>query len=116
MSTKVFESFIEAEQQARRLTRRYVVVECRDDLDADTPGIEATFRVCPEHQVHTVANAREIVFTAEVPHPTEQKYRLALANALWSANRAISDTSHLPCTAARELLDEIRHTLEDGLA
>lgn len=116
MTGRVFESYLEAEQQACRLTRRYVVVECREDADADTPGVEATFRVCPETQVHTVPNAREIVFTTEVPHPTEQKYRLALANALWSANKAIAATAHLPCTAAREQLDEIRRTLEVGLA
>lgn len=114
MTAKVFESFFEAEAKARRLTRRYVVVECRDEQDP--PGVEATFRVCPETQVHTVPNAREIVFTADVPHVTEQSYRLALASALWCANRALSDSAKLPCTSAREHLDEIRRTLEVALS
>lgn len=111
---RVYEAFFDAERKARRLTRRYVVVECRPD-DEDPPGVEATFVVCPENQVHSVPNHREVVFIAEIEHPSEGRYRAALVDALCRVNEALGHVDADQDPALGELLGEIRVGLEQGL-
>lgn len=115
MSLRKFDEFFKAEQEARRLTRRYVVVECRDEADADTPGVEATFVVIREDQVHTVPNRREVVFVAEIAQPAAHRYRLAIDNALLRL-RAAAGTGPTTGPALRETLESIHDSLSADLA
>ena len=103
-----FESYLEAEAEARRRTVAYVVVEVRDEHDA--PGVEALFAVCSADEVNQVPRGREIVFTAEIPCSSLGLARSAMQDSLRWAERAVQRQGE-----PMELLAAIHNSLALGL-
>lgn len=111
MSYPTFESMFEAEKEARLRTVTHVVVEVRDDMDADTPGVESLFTVCPATEIDKVPGGREVVYWAEPGRASLAVARTAMQDSLRWASRALTRQAAPP----RDLLVAIQNSLTAGL-